>query len=208
MKTTTKLAPLPCLTKAQNQGWNWNEFRDNDHQGYEACVCQALLEQMGECAYTGLWLGEGSKQKIHIDHFRKKGIYPTLTFEWNNLFAAAKELNCGADYKDGLIHGPLAHADGVYRTFWSPLQVGLDDAFWFQQDGKMVPSDNLSPDDKQKAQNTIDMFNLNDGDLVNRRGTIIKQIRALSDLDDDTIRLCMNGKGFSILIEKELRYRG
>ncbi len=202
-----KLSPQPCLENARKKGWNWDVFKSNDPKGYEACVRQGLQEQSNECAYTGLWLGKGTKQKIHIDHFRKKGIYSGLTFVWDNLFVAAKELHCGADFKDKIVHGPKNIADATYSTFWSPLKPDIDKAFWYQQDGTVLPDDSLSDEDRKKAQKTIDMFNLNDSVLKVKRRNIIHQLRDWTDFDSETIRLCMNGRGFSFLVEKELEMR-
>ncbi|MDE6480487.1 MAG: hypothetical protein K2L45_09470 [Muribaculaceae bacterium] len=98
MKTINKTEANDCLRTAANNAWSWDDFHKNDQPGYNACREQGLAEQLNECAYTGLWLGEGTKQSVHIDHLRKKALYPELTFDWNNLFVAAKNLECGADY--------------------------------------------------------------------------------------------------------------
>lgn len=207
MKTITKLPAQPCLANARAHGWNWDEFHNNDQAGYLECVAQGLLEQNDECAYTGLWLGEGTKQKIHIDHFRKKGIYPLLTFVWDNLFVAAKEVPCGADFKDGKVHGPQNYANSLYASFFSPLDAVLAEKFWYRSDGMMMPADGLSAPDKDKVLKTIEMFNLNDGMLKERRKVIIRQIQQLDSLADDEVRACMQGSGFSFLVERELQLR-
>ena len=104
MKTIVKSEVPPCLRQAQGKGWNWDEFRANAYDDYLSVRSQALVDQKDECAYTGLWLGMGTTHTLHIDHFHKKAIFPEETLSWENLFAAAKNRNDGADYKDRQTH--------------------------------------------------------------------------------------------------------
>lgn len=208
MKTIVKSYPAPaCLARAEKSGWNWDQFREQNHEGYLEVRRLALVDQKNECAYTGLWLGEGANHKVHIDHFRKKGIYPDQTFAWENLFAAAKEREDGADFKDNQISGPQENADAAYSTFWSPLQDNLANYFWYSQDGSIHPAPNLCEADFDKAQNTIEVFNLNSPDLKNRRHGIILKIRALHGISGDVVREWMATAGFSFLVNFELAQR-
>lgn len=208
MKTIVKSTPAPaCLSRAQQAGWNWDQFHKQDHEGYLDVRCLALHDQKNECAYTGLWLGEGTKQIVHIDHFRKKGIYQDQEFVWDNLFAAAKERNDGADFKDGHISGPQETADAAYSVFWSPLQANLENNFRYRPDGTILPAYNLTKADEVKAQKTIEIFNLNSPDLKNRRYGIIQLIGTLSDLSDDDVKTCLATQGFSFLVNFELAHR-
>ena len=75
MKTILKGEANHSLDAARRDGLNWDEFRNNNHNGYLEVKNQALIEQGNECAYTGLWLGEEPTQTVHLDHFRKKSIY-------------------------------------------------------------------------------------------------------------------------------------
>ncbi len=206
MKTIFKTDSNPSLLNAKDKGWNWEDFHSNDQVAYKSCREQALKEQLEECAYTGLWLGEGTKQTIHIDHFKKKAIYPELTFYWNNLFVAAKDLDCGADYKDKKISGPRASSDKSYDNILSPLERNLSDYFWYRQDGAVIPHPSIN-DDKliSKINNTIDIFNLNSSYLKSRRAGIIHTMKGIQDLDDETIRGCMKSLGFSFVVEFELQ---
>ncbi|MBD5356997.1 MAG: TIGR02646 family protein [Bacteroides sp.] len=184
---------------------SWDEFRLKNYDEYLQVRQQALNEQKNECAYTGLWLGEGTNQIVHIDHFYKKSLYPNLRFQWLNLFAAAKDLPYGSDYKDVCISGPLKHSDSQYKTFWSPLEANLEDKFWYRQDGAIEPHSSLSDNDKKIAQNTIEMYNLNADDLKRKRRNIIEYVRNLGQLEDNVIRDCMKENGFSFLVDFELR---
>lgn len=204
MRTVAKTEEHPALVNGRNHGWDWDEFRGNDHDGYLAVRQQALTDQCYECAYCGLWIGEGTSQKVHLDHFRKKGIYGELALVYDNLFAAVKDMPYGSDYKDKMIHGPKENADAQYLTFWSPLVPDLDSMFWYRQDGQMEPKDSLSAEDKVMAKNTIDMYNLNHPYLKQRRSELMHIIDGLKDCDDDTIRMCLGASGFSFLVDFEL----
>lgn len=201
MKTIERGTPPCCLINANKNGWNWENFHENDQKGYISLKEQMLLEQSNECAYTGLWLGSGTKYKIHIDHFRKKGIYQNLTFEYDNLFVAAKELNCGADYKDNQIHGPQDNSDKQYNEILSPLEINIKKYFWYRSDGHIVPADNLTEKERNKAQKTIEIFNLNDIRLRNKRTDLIFSLHDMNDLDDDIIREAMKEYGFSFVVD-------
>lgn len=204
MKTIIKSEVPPCLRQAQGKGWNWDEFRTNAYDDYLSVRSQALVDQKDECAYTGLWLGMGTTHTLHIDHFHKKAIFPEETLSWENLFAAAKNRNDGADYKDRQIHGTKSDAEKQYRAFWSPLEANLSQAFWYRQDGVVEPDEKLSDEEKEMAQHTIDMYNLNSPDLRNRRLGIIRLLNTLQDLCDDDIRQCTKTAGFSFLVDFEL----
>lgn len=207
MKTIVKSEAPVCLQEARAKGWDWNTFVDNAHEEYLTARAWALGEQGNECAYTGLWLGKGTKQTVHLDHFHKKAIYAEETFSWENLFAAAKNLDYGSDYKDKQIHGPRMNADAQYQSFWSPLQAGLVNAFWYRQDGWMEPGEHLSAEDRRLAQQTIDMYNLNSPDLKRKRRDIIRCLGNMQQLEEDEVRSAMETMGFSFLIDFELKQR-
>ncbi|MDE6562259.1 MAG: TIGR02646 family protein [Muribaculaceae bacterium] len=208
MKTINKTEANDCLQNADNNAWSWDDFHKNNQTGYNACREQGLLEQRNECAYTGLWLGEGTKQSIHIDHFRKKSLYPELTFDWNNLFVAAKDIDCGADYKDTHISGPRTVADNVYRNIFSPLDANLSQYFWYRQDGAIVPHQSITDESiRSKVKKTIEIFNLNSSDLKSRRLGIMQSVKGIIDQDDETIRDWMQNAGFSFVVDFELQRR-
>ncbi len=206
MKTVVKTDSNHSLLNAKEKGWNWDDFHSNDQEAYQSCREQALKEQLEECAYTGLWLGEGTKQTIHIDHFKKKAIYPELTFEWNNLFAAAKDLDCGADFKDKKISGSRASSDKSYDNILSPLERYLSDYFWYRQDGAVIPHPSINDDELiSKINNTIDIFNLNSSFLKDRRSGIIKMMRSYAGFGESAIREIMKSLGFSFVVDFELQ---
>ena len=71
----------------------------------------------------------------------------------------------------------------------------------------MVPDDHLNPEEKVRAQKTIDIYNLNSSDLIAKRLGVIRQIASMNDLDEDTVKKCLHTAGFSFLVEFELKQR-
>lgn len=197
-----KSAAPGCLAAAKDKGWNWEEFYHNDHNGHTQCMDQAGADQGGVCGYTELPLGSKGVKK-HLDHYRKKAIYPKLTFDWNNLVCAVKDRRFGADYKDDLIDGN--NAEATYACILNPVADEAQDYFYCDTDGKMIAGGGLDETNGRKAVETIRVFNLNETELVSRRRTLITQLRACADLAEEDIRACFAAMGFPSVLEQELR---
>ena len=140
------------LVEAENKGWSWDEFVSNDHEGYQSCREQANTEQQGVCAYTELPL-DVEKVKVHIDHYRRKSIYPKLRFKWDNLFAAVKDKRFGADHKDGIING--SNHNQMYASILSPLTANLQDYFHYSTSGEIEPMSGISEEKQKEAEARI-----------------------------------------------------
>lgn len=201
MRTIAKGERQQCLSEAEKKSWSWDDFVKNDYEGYKLCRQQAEKEQLGLCGYTEIPLVSW-KGTVHLDHFKKKGIYSKLRFKWNNLFAAVKDHRFGADYKDHYINGK--NEKGVYAVILNPLTENLQSYFHYSTNGEIEPSNYLSNEDKEKAKNTIDVFHLNETELVNRRRTIMAQIDSYKDLPEDVIRKSFEGQGFLSVVEQEI----
>ncbi len=203
MRTVIKTEAPACLSEAEDKGWSWDNFVLNDRQGYQTCRQKAYDEQSGVCAYTELPLDTVSSI-IHLDHFKKKGIYQNLQFEWNNLFSAVKDHRFGSDHKDNLVKSK--NEQQIYSVILSPLTPQLQRFFHYSTNGEMEPSPGLSDTDREKAKATIDIFHLNESELVSRRRTMIKQIVAYHDLPEETIRHSFVGTGFPSVIDQEIGF--
>lgn len=203
MRTIIKNEAPACLSEAEKKGWNWEEFVLNDRLGYQTCRQQAYDEQSGVCAYTELPL-DSARSTIHLDHFRRKGIYERLRFEWNNLFTAVKDNRFGSDYKDNIVKSN--NEQKIYSVILSPLVPQLQRYFHYATNGEIEPSSELSDDDKERAKATIDIFHLNESELVSRRRTMMVQISTYHDLPEETIRQCFVGAGFPSVVDQELGF--
>ena len=203
MRTVIKTDAPACLSEAEKNGWSWDDFVLNDRQGYQACRQRAYDEQSGVCAYTELPL-DTVKSTIHLDHFRRKGIYQHLRFEWNNLFAAVKDNRFGSDYKDNLVKSN--NEQQIYSVILSPLTNQLQQYFHYSTNGEIEPSSGLSDTEKEKAKATIDIFHMNESELVSRRRTMMAQIAHYHDLPVETIRQSFVDAGFPSVVDQEIGF--
>ncbi len=61
---------------------------------------QLINEQNFQCAYTEILIDDASEQYCHVEHFKKRDLFPKETFNWNNLFTCCNSEKYGAKYKD------------------------------------------------------------------------------------------------------------
>lgn len=203
MRTVIKTDAPACLSEAAKKGWSWDDFVLNDRRGYLACRQKAYGEQSRVCAYTELPL-DAMSSTIHLDHFKRKGLYQHLTFEWDNLFAAVKDNRFGSDYKDNIVKSN--NEQKIYSVILSPLVPQLQRFFHYATNGVIEPSSDLSDDDREKAKATIDIFHLNESELVSRRRTMIAQISSYCDLPEETIRQIFVSAGFPSVVDQEVGF--
>ena len=189
-----KLEPVG-LEYARQHNLNWDEFHEQCHDSYVACRIQAHEEQVGECAYTGMPLNDSAN--IHLDHFKKKSIYPNSTFDWNNLFAAIKNHQFGADYKDNYIDGE--NAANVYPKLLHPALNDPTLFFWYSNTGKIEPKSGLGDIDREKAITTIAVFNLNNETLLSRRRQLFQILQCYQELTLDETLSALKTYGFSFV---------
>lgn len=209
MKTIIKMEEtLPYLEKARKNKLSWEEFSKECKDEYLEVREKATFEQGQECAYTGLWLGEDSSFQNHLDHFHLRAFYPNQTFDWINIFAAVHHNDYGSDSKDKFIKGPKKNADRQYETFWSPLEPNLQEKFWYRTDGWMEANPNLEDSIKEKAEETIRIYNLNHPELCRKREDLIRNVQSLKDQDisEDMIREAFATRGFSSVLDFELAH--
>ena len=196
MKHILKQSEPNGLGYAREHNLNWDEFHKHFPLEYIECRKQAYEEQKGECAYTGMPLNENAT--THLDHFKKKSIYSTLTFVWNNLFAAIKDSHYGADYKDNFING--INAGEVYNILLNPALDDPESYFWYSNDGKIEPRNDLSTTEKLRAETTIRVFNLNNSTLLHRRRELFSMLSDYRELNFQEVSSALKNYGFSFII--------
>ena len=202
MKHIVKQSEPPGLSYAREHHLDWNEFHKQCRDVYAVCIEQANKEQDGECAYTGMPLN--SNTEIHIDHFKKKSIYGELTFVWTNLFAAVKDCHYGADYKDDRING--TNAATIYSSLLNPAIETPDSYFWYSNNGNIEPLTGLTDVERQRAETTIRIFNLNSPILVNRRRELFSMLQYYKDLTMSETLSALKKVGFSFVISAFYQY--
>lgn len=180
---------------------NWSEFSSPQSQ-YHAAYEQvrdhiSIVEQCCLSAYTEKPLGDS----IHIDHYRKRSIYPLLTFDYGNFLVDDLNDNYGACFKDNHAGVSSSTFDGRDRIF-CPVGENMADLIDFTLEGTMIPKKGLEETEYRRVNETIRVFNLNHRTLKDLRKNIISNISDYKsgDLPDDDIRTAMEGSGFPTLV--------
>jgi uncharacterized protein (TIGR02646 family) len=161
--------PAPARLGSYHHGANhWCDLTPLDKEQIRQC-----LEQMQgrRCAYC-----EGSIDALgqHIEHFRRKSLFPPLTFDWSNLYWSCNQTDSCGHYKD--------HGAGPYNVseLIEPCQHEPDAFFRFRVDGTISIRSGLSPQDQHRASETLRVFGLDAqwGRLRNmRKGAVAGYVR-------------------------------
>jgi uncharacterized protein (TIGR02646 family) len=99
-----------------------------------------------------------------LDHFQPKGSFPSLAFDWNNLYLA-----CSACNREKLEQWD----DALLR----PDSPGYGFGRFFKFDtlsGALSPHPGVSEEDQLRARRTIEIFGLNRDDLKRARRAQLK----------------------------------
>jgi uncharacterized protein (TIGR02646 family) len=178
---------MRAITKQGNGGFHLNQSHANPpttHKnatsrwssfGHKESVMDRLLaEQHYLCCYSEL----RSDQEVlgyHIEHIENKSQNPKRTFDYTNLGASA--LDSANDLSAFKAQGHEVfggHAPGKRHAFdmtrfVSCHQPDCQRFFAYLSDGRVVPAQSLSVQEKDRAQYTIDVLNLNSPYLITRR---------------------------------------
>jgi uncharacterized protein (TIGR02646 family) len=157
-----------CLNRHyRNSGNDWSKVSVEDKtEIWEAL--QAM--QLDLCAYCESKI---TAPKQHIEHFCLRSLFPKKTFEWSNLFGSCNvKEHCGK-HKDNQQHKP---DDLIKPDAEDPEKLLL-----FVVDGTVTIRSNLAPEDQQRAQETIRVFNLNTASLINQRKQAAQGYVSLSE---------------------------
>lgn len=173
---------------------NWDNFVRDYHDVY--LPARAVLEedQMHLSGYTELPL----KTKTHIDHFLKKVLFPEKTFDWFNYVVDDHCNDYGADYKDTHIRNRQDNAKLV-----NPISEDPQAFFTYQASGEMIARADISDGDKERANFTIDSFNLNHKLLTKRRSELFSLIQSYHEggLEEVEINNALQAQGLTTFVE-------
>lgn len=190
---------LRSFNKAKHE--KWGEFSDKANRHvYNDCLQQCIEDQAHLCGYTEVPL---SKDNRHIDHYIKRDFAPDLTFCWNNMIAAVKGSRFGADYKDKHVkRNDYNKSECCYTDILNPVKDEFAGRFRFSADGTIEPSDSQDI----KAEKTIELFNLNEKSLKERRKVQMENVRQYTKdgLAKEKIPALLAEDGFVSAIEYEL----
>ena len=186
--------PAPSTDKdADNR---WGRFRKNAQK--EVTKSFLLKEQWWLCAYTELALDSFS-HGCHIEHIEPKKHNPARTFDYHNLIVSALDSESLSNLPTHDRFGGHAKLDRYDpNLFISPLMPDSNRYFEYLSNGKVEPSQSLSPEDRIRAAYTINLLNLNAPFLVNSRR------QWLMVIEDEIDRLIDNESALRLLAECEL----
>lgn len=208
MKHIEKRHPLAAFEDfVQNESpTNWEDMRCSRRYPNLLRDCRdeiLIVEQGGIGGYTERPLMNSGS--LHIDHYRKKGMnWPTdVTFDWNNLIVEERTSSYGACYKDKYTKDMRD-----YDKLFNPVEDYPENLITYQADGRMIAKNNISQEDCEKINFTIERFNLNHRSLVAEREAIIRMVfEGYGALSDDDVRSALEGNGYPTVVEWTLAAR-
>lgn len=143
-------APTPtCLAKYRHGANTWKDVSTAD----KAAIRQCLQTMQGlRCAYCEAPV---EQHGYHIEHFRRKSVFPTLTFRWDNLLLCCGRDDCCGHHKDRA-GWPYDPDDLV-----NPTQDDPDDFFYFRESGVVDVRSGCDEQQARRARETLRVLNLN-----------------------------------------------
>lgn len=172
MKQLKRIQPGPqVLDKFDFNSDDWNKLTSSDKKE----IWVELVKMQGKvCAYCERKIDLFKAGDKHIEHFKRKGIHKSLTFDWGNLFGSCGERNRCGFYKDkqSYMEANLLKAD----------EANPDDYFIFSSTGELSIKSNLPAQLKIVASETIRVFNLNPisgGVKSERRSSLQKSLASI-----------------------------
>jgi uncharacterized protein (TIGR02646 family) len=114
----------------------------------------ALFSMQGYfCAYCERTV---TTEHGHIEHFKRRSMFPQNTFDWNNLFYSCSNHDSCGKHKDEKI--PAGNID--YNKMIDPCVDNPEDFLFFNSNGDISPRENLPQAVKARAEETIRVFGL------------------------------------------------
>ena len=137
----------------------------------------SVSEQNFQCAYTEIDIEENANSS-HIDHFRKQSIFPTLRFDWSNLFASTNNEYYGAKHKDNT----YKIQQDEFQFLINPSIENPNIFFKYSFTGEiLIKAVDENSTEYKKALLTREVFNLNERSLVEQRQTVVKTVKLYFD---------------------------
>lgn len=199
MRQINKSTALKSFTDfcVKHKPSKWDELHQKGKEVYLESRKHILNEeQKKQCGYTEIFLE--NILESHIDHFRKRDLFPKLIFEWDNLIVAAKDSSFGACYKDNVSGIQIKDYQGILN----PVTDKAEDYFYYNEFGHIEPKKTLNPIQRSKAEKTIEVFNLKDESLRQRREDIIRNISFCEQLPKEDLMEIFSESGFKSVVEQ------
>lgn len=151
----------------KNKPKTWDLSQDY-YDGYVLLREQLRQEQKGLCYCCQIL-----EKQATVEHLKSRSKFPQLTFDYQNLLLSCKESN------------QCDNAKGSDELDLTPLMVECDTEIALKTNGELKPDD-----DSERAKQAINLLNLNNLDLRQRREQAIKDLFNIDkDLNKENLEL-------------------
>lgn len=151
-----------------------------EEQGFVCCFCGKAIgvEDLTISEIIQRPLCKGEEHNTSNAHIIPQSVDSTKTLDYNNICAScdtrkSNNSECHCDHKQGNNCIPI-----------SPLQEDCLSFFSFNSDGTIEANQQKSPDEQQKAKETIDILGLNDKSLDLEREKRLNMFQELEELEE------------------------
>ena len=179
--TTTPI----CLSSYSYPQHQWKDVTSPEKK----TIWQELDKmQLGFCAYCQRKLTNAK----HIEHFYPRNQFQqrfrNLTFNWNNFFGSCGDKNTCGQHKDNVIE------DGRYnpQLLLKPDTDNPEGLTHYYASGTIAPRNSISQNDKDRVNETIRVFNLNNTLLEQLREKAISSYLDMADQINNELISCEN----------------
>lgn len=166
---------------------NLKDYKDesiyNDRYKTEDIKDALKLIYHGKCAYC-----ESNEELLHIEHYRPKKIYYWLAYSWDNLLVSCYFCNIGKSKKFSIDNNNRASFKASAKKIWSINN--LSSIYNEFENPKIINVENFDPypylefydngkirSNHPKVRHTINVCNLNRLKLIDKRRTIIDDVK-------------------------------
>jgi len=156
-------------TPKVKEAWDDNNIRNIRRSLREHIL---LHEQNLLCAYCEKEI-DAEPKNSNIDHFKTRHLYPNDTLEYRNLLVSCNSKISCSHIKDNY---RLRKED--YTKIINPIDENPNDYFEYGFAGDILIKNDLSLEQKIKAEFSIEIFNLNHKSLIDNRKIIAESLMA------------------------------
>lgn len=157
-------------TPLVSSAWNDTNIRNISFELREHILLQ---EQELLCCYCETEI-DSSSENSNIDHFKTRNLFPRLTLEYDNLL-----ISCNTRYQCSSFKDDNIKHKSDYDKIINPATEDPDFYFDYLLTGEIFPKSNLDAKSKEKAIFTIEIFQLNNTRLVNKRKQVARSLSYL-----------------------------
>lgn len=158
LKVNKKNAPQEFISYIRKENpKNWNDLNDNVTIKHSLRTFMLEEEQHFYCPYCEAIIE--NEESGRIEHIKPKDLFPNLIFDYSNLITSCNSSFSCDQYK----------GNTWSNLFIDPTQSDPEYYFEYNAFGKIIPNSQLNSSDKDKANKTIEILNLNHKTLTRSR---------------------------------------